>query len=634
MSAICGIRSRDTASISDRLSKLLAYAEPYGPDSTSYSVDGEVGIGLNLFSTKPSNEIRDEQCATLRHLTVAFDGRLDNRDELRNLLSLEDPTLSAGEIVLHAFVAWGEDCFARFVGEWALCLNDSDAKKVYLARDHAGTRTLFFSVGKLDQVWSNCLESFLPEGLIGDVDNDYVAAMLCGTEVGDRTPYASIRSVPPRHYVVLDDTGFHTHEHWASLRTKHIEYSSDSDYEEHFFCLFQQAVSRRISPRHLMLAELSGGVDSSSIVCMADHITKQLDPSAPLIDTMSYFDDTEETWDERPYFSIIEAKRGKQGFHIDVSGAQDLFLLPEDTSANYLIYPGMTAITVEQRMSLSRALASSPYRCVLSGLGGDELLGGVPSPYPELAGYLFSGHFTRFVSQTIAWSSSQRRTIWKTAATAAKFGFYQFKAPQVEDAQLPRWVPPQSRARAHALQRAGITDLKYFSNPMHAVANARMWPFMLGTLKHNIPCVDRCTEYRYPYLDRDLVEFLFAVPRNQLLRPGHRRSLMRRALKTIVPTEVLDRKRKAYVMRNPLTSLRQAGSQIERLFSASHLAQRGLINDSLFLKGIEQALERNEGPALLIIRAIHMEILLRMSELQIDRYSVALTQTSPQPAFT
>ena len=66
---------------------------------------------------------------------------------------------------------------------------------------------------------------------------------------------------------------------------------------------------------------------------------------------------------------------------------------------------------------------------------------------------------------------------------------------------------------------------------------------------------DLLREKRYPYLDRDLLEFMYAVPREQLVRPGQRRSLMRRALVGIVPDDVLNRKRKAYVARSPILGM-------------------------------------------------------------------------------
>src|SRR5208337_2777911 len=81
-------------------------------------------------------------------------------------------------------------------------------------------------------------------------------------------------------------------------------------------------------------------------------------------------------------------------------------------------------------------------------------------------------------------------------------------------------------------------------------------------------------ERRYPYLDRSLLEFMYAVPREQLVRPGQRRSLMRRSLADIVPDELLNRRRKAYVVRTPIAS---ACSQWENLMETA----TGMVSDRL-----------------------------------------------------
>jgi asparagine synthase (glutamine-hydrolysing) len=91
-----------------------------------------------------------------------------------------------------------------------------------------------------------------------------------------------------------------------------------------------------------------------------------------------------------------------------------------------------------------------------------------------------------------------------------------------------------------------------------AVCNGQGWWITLETLPHLSPPLLSRHEYRYPYLDRDLVDFLFRVPREQLLRPGRRRSLMRRALKDIVPVEILERRRKAFVARGTIAGCKQA----------------------------------------------------------------------------
>jgi asparagine synthetase B (glutamine-hydrolysing) len=80
----------------------------------------------------------------------------------------------------------------------------------------------------------------------------------------------------------------------------------------------------------------------------------------------------------------------------------------------------------------------------------------------------------------------------------------------------------------------------------------------METLPHLFPQILSRLEYRYPFLDKDLVSFLFSIPREQIVRPGRRRSLMRRALVGIVPDGILERRRKAFQLRAPLAALQHA----------------------------------------------------------------------------
>lgn len=89
-------------------------------------------------------------------------------------------------------------------------------------------------------------------------------------------------------------------------------------------------------------------------------------------------------------------------------------------------------------------------------------------------------------------------------------------------------------------------------------------------------------EFRYPFLDRDLVDFLLRVPRNQLVVPGMRRYLMRRALVGIVPEVVLNRPRKSFIARRPLANLRSARSEFNGILKGSWLVDDELITKSAF----------------------------------------------------
>lgn len=118
-------------------------------------------------------------------------------------------------------------------------------------------------------------------------------------------------------------------------------------------------------------------------------------------------------------------------------------------------------------------------------------------------------------------------------------------------------------------------------------------------------------EYRYPFLDKDLVNYLFAIPPDQLQRPGRRRSLMRRALRGIVPQEILERPRKAFQLHAPLDALRKAESKLERMFADSVLPSAGYVDRDALRNAFNSALLGNAEAMQALYRAIALEIWLR-----------------------
>src|SRR6202044_2689500 len=99
-------------------------------------------------------------------------------------------------------------------------------------------------------------------------------------------------------------------KYWDFDPAKKIRYRTDVEYEEHFRALFTESVRRRLRSDAPVLAELSGGMDSSSFECVADTIIAAGAADTPRIDTLSYYNDSEPHWDERSYFTKVEEKRG------------------------------------------------------------------------------------------------------------------------------------------------------------------------------------------------------------------------------------------------------------------------------------------------------------------------------------
>src|SRR5208337_2935747 len=184
-----------------------------------------------------------------------------------------------------------------------------------------------------------------------------------------------------------------------------IRYRSDGDYEEHFRTVFAESVRRRLRSDVPVMAELSGGMDSSSIVCMADSLLARGLADTPRLDTLSFFDEDEPNWNERPYFEKVEEKRGVTGCHIEVSAQEQVIF----ESHGFTVSPGVNLCPSQRTKAVAELLISHGSRIVLSGTGGDEVLGGVPTPVPELSDLLAEARFRTLFHQLKIWALQKRK---------------------------------------------------------------------------------------------------------------------------------------------------------------------------------------------------------------------------------
>src|SRR6185437_9810951 len=238
-------------------------------------------------------------------------------DSLSDVLTVESTDIS---IVAAAHDKWGADCFSRLVGDWAVSIWNPDTHSLVLAKDPIGTRHLYYAFERDQVTWSTILDPLvLFAGTTAQLNEEYIAGWLSYFPAAHLTPCAGIHSVPPSSSVLLS-SGKHTiNQYWDFDPTKRIIYRTDGEYEEHFRIVFKEAIERRLRSDCPVLAELSGGRDSSSIVCIADNLIACGRAETPRLDTVSYYNDCEPNWNERPYFTKVEQKRGRTGYHIDMS---------------------------------------------------------------------------------------------------------------------------------------------------------------------------------------------------------------------------------------------------------------------------------------------------------------------------
>ena len=592
MSIIFGIRKPSSA-IATRHEVLTAACATarYALDGASVAVQGRIGMGFQPYHTHERSNLEAQPLADSHGNMLSLDGRIDNHLELRNALNITKRDASDSFVVLAAFLRWGEGCFSKLIGDWALALWSATEQTVYLARDHAGTRTLYFqNNGDGSLQWSTHLETFCAGDSAHSLDERYVACYLSSQPTRDLTSYKNIESVPPAHYLAIRGSCITRSAHWEWVTQEKIRYQSDADYEEAFLSLFKQSVERRTGPGAPILAQLSGGMDSTSIVSMSDYIHRSERQSTDLLDTISFYNDSEPNWDEQPYFSAVEATRGKLGIHVNAASKIHSFEPPIFAECQALT-PGLHSASLQNERNFNSLLDGKGYRVILSGIGGDEVLGGVPTPTPELADYLASGNIFLLLKRTTEWSLANRVPFLQTLAETIKTTRELYQNQNIDWDGIPPWIAPRLLSLISDLSHNALGRPSPQGVSPTAICNGLAWWSVLDSLPHMTPNLLVRYEYRFPYLDRDLVNFLFRIPREQIVRPGRRRSLMRRALKNIVPVKVLERRRKAYCIRKPLLSIQEGQDRIRKLFDNSRAVELGFVDRAELGRALELTVE-------------------------------------------
>jgi asparagine synthase (glutamine-hydrolysing) len=290
---------------SDELTRVQHLLEPYGPDGEGSLSKDNVGILYRAFHTNAESRREQQPYRCLSGTVITWDGRLDNREDL--IQQLDRRLWHAAtdvEIVAAAYEHWNTDAFARLIGDWALSIWNPKDRSLTLAKDFAGARPLYYTVETDQLTWCTVLDPLvLCAGRTFPLEEEYIAGWLSLYPATNLTPYVGVHSVPPSCFVRITKGKQKVLKYWDFCPSRTIRYHTDGEYEEHFRAVFSESVRRRLRSDTPVLAELSGGMDSSSIVCVADRVLANGHAETPRLDTISFYDDSEPNWNERPYFT-------------------------------------------------------------------------------------------------------------------------------------------------------------------------------------------------------------------------------------------------------------------------------------------------------------------------------------------
>jgi len=266
-------------------------------------------------SSQSSLNWTDRENALERPAVLHWDGRIDNRgDLLPHLKELLGSETGDAALALAAYQRWETSGLVHLVGDWSAVIRDPARRAIVLASDFAGVRPLYYHVQPGRVLWSGQLQSLVEAAGIGELDEQWAAGFLTHGGCPNRTPYRGIYSVPPGHAVCVTVGGTSVRRFWELPVRDEIRYRGEWRYEEQLRALFEEAVAVRLQSPSPVLAELSGGLDSSSVVCMANQLMRSGAAGVPCLASLSFL------WPnslDEPFIREVESLRHRRSPHFD-----------------------------------------------------------------------------------------------------------------------------------------------------------------------------------------------------------------------------------------------------------------------------------------------------------------------------
>ena len=585
MSAIVGYlgldgRPADAGDI-QRMVESLAHR---GADGRGTWLERNVALGHCMLHTTRES-LTERLPLSRRNLTITADARLDNRAELLRALSVDahgtDP-ISDSEIILAAFERWGEDCPQRLLGDFAFAIWDESRRELFCARDHFGVKPFFYchEAGKRFVFGSEIKAIFtfpdIPRSLNEAKIADY---MLASFEDKKRTFYLGINRLPPASTMVISRSAIRIREYWA-LEPREIRLSSDQEYADAYRERFVEAVNCRLRSAFPVGSMLSGGLDSSSISCVAHDLLSAR--GGETLHTFSIVFDKINKSDERPYIeSVLSARRFSS--HL-INGD---VVTPLDDLDRVLWHQEEPFYAPNLLLGCSawRAASEAGVRVLLDGVFGDSVVSHGREHLQSLANRWRVLPLARELHALIR-TSGQNVPLWKLVS---RYLVDDGLKPYVPEVGLRAWrglrgTPEDPAARDCDLFDAGycrrndlrkrVTDASRRSRRPMSSQQSHCASLRSGALESALEVLSRAAgefslEARFPFLDKRLVEFCVAIPGEQKVRRGYTRAIARSALTEYLPEAIRLRSDKANMHWSFSGGLRSRASLMERTLESS-----------------------------------------------------------------
>lgn len=548
MSAVLAVLSRTGETVdSDVLAAMAAARSCRSVDGQDSWVLSSVGLLHQHFWVTP--EEKGERQPILDpsgKIVLAADVRLDNRTELSRLLGYSVATeYSDAELILRAYLEWGTACAGHLQGDFAFVIWDGRLQQLFAAVDVLAARALVYYLTDRVAIFASEAVQVLAHPNVNLAFNEgRVAEFIvnCWDNL-EETFFQDVFYLPAGHCMTVTADSMQRWRYTAIRVDQRIRYRGDAEYAEHYLSLLEECNWSRLRSTGPIAVSLSGGLDSTALAAIA---ARQLARGATAQSTLvSYTYGFEEfaSCDERKYVRPVADQ-----YNID---AHDVPCDDCWTLANWEDWPFDREFVLSDpyvllQIALIREAAAGKCKVVLGGYYGDVLFTG--------GHYWLLGLLRELRLPTLAKFMMEGKGKFRWKKSLGDFGIRRLLPTSVRRAYrsfIPRkaelatsGIHPELIRRTDLEQR--LASYHWWERWDRDEDSQRFHSLMLGVFSHGAASTrwmyhQHGLELETPYWDRRLIEFVMALPADQLGRPTGNRWVHRNAMNGLLPSQILER---------------------------------------------------------------------------------------------
>jgi asparagine synthase (glutamine-hydrolysing) len=585
MSGIAGIyRLNDRPVDPANLDRMVDRLNHRGPDGSALWSRGSVGVGHQMLHTTEESNLEVPPLVDRdRDVVLSSDARIDNREELIWRLGPELPherPPTDGELILAAYRKWGRKCPERLLGVFAFVLWDGRKQRLFCARDPFGIKPFYYyhRPSRLFAFGSEIKALLSLEEVPEDIDETRIAdylACICSNKT--YTFYKHIRRLPPGHRLTVLREDFRIESYWTLTLPEELQLGSTRDYVEIFRERFTEAVDCRLRRSPKTGAFLSGGLDSASIVSVAQEIEYARDREP--LDTFSAAFANVPECDERSYIEILVQRARLRSHFVEIDAYDPVAELPDVLD---ILDEPMVGNLFNLTWRIGGRISDQGIRVVLDGHGGDEVLSHGYGWPEELARqgrwvklfrelrrtrhrlnrgqllwyyWLSYGILPLRVSKQI-WSMTNYPSSRNRSDNYPVYGWQDL----LRDKFIRQTNLEQRVTTYRQTFESASTERRRHYNTLRSPLQARAFE----ELNHKSAAHE--IESQFPFWDGRLVSFCLSLPSGQKRENGIGRMILRRAMKDTVPDQIRKREDKTDFSPSVIRAVKNTNPSLERTF--------------------------------------------------------------------